>query len=390
MQSNVQGGTVTAASLAAGTVSGGSVTVTGAASAALVSGGSLWVGGVASLNAVSGGTLALNDNSAISTFNGGAVSLLSGKTLTVNQGSSAGSVSGSGASLVKEGVDTLVLNSVSTGNVLVSAGTLSAVTYAQDSLLTVAAGQLIVSGSGLTLGTLFNSSSAVFSGTSGTITLGSLNGSGTTTFASNATINSSVISDGTISANSGRLQLTTLSGGSVRASNLVLSTLSGGQATAISTGSIGTMSAGALALTGGGLTLGSLTGGTIALSNATLSVNSGSYAGSLVGTQEPITERSPAQERRPLVVAPRLSLWGVLPPWTALSVWTPAMSRSTFPWATRTSLEAALRSPCSAAAHWLSAVPSRNSNSTRSMCPVALCTSRDLVVRSCMMKSQPS
>ena len=284
LQSNVQGGTVTAASLAAGTVSGGSVTVTGAASAALVSGGSLWVGGVASLNAVSGGTLALNDNSAISTFNGGAVSLLSGKTLTVNQGSSAGSVSGSGASLVKEGVDTLVLNSVSTGNVLVSAGTLSAVTYAQDSLLTVAAGQLIVSGSGLTLGTLFNSSSAVFSGTSGTITLGSLNGSGTTTFASNATINSSVISDGTISANSGRLQLTTLSGGSVRASNLVLSTLSGGQATAISTGSIGTMSAGALALTGGGLTLGSLTGGTIALSNATLSVNSGSYAGSLVGT----------------------------------------------------------------------------------------------------------
>ncbi len=284
LQSNVQGGTVTAASLSAGTVSGGSVTVTGAASAALVSGGSLWVGGVASLNTVSGGTFALNDNSAISTFNGGAVSLSSGKTLTVNQGSSAGSVSGSGASLVKEGVDTLVLNSVSTGNVLVSAGTLSAVTYAQDSLLTVAAGQLIVSGSGLTLGTLFNSSSAVFSGTSGTITLGSLNGSGTTTFASNAIINSSVISDGTISANSGRLQLTTVSGGSVRANNLVLSTLSGGQATATSAGSIGTMSAGALALTTGSLTVGSLTGGAIALSNATLSVNSGSYAGSLSGT----------------------------------------------------------------------------------------------------------
>ena len=287
LQANVGGGTVAAATLGAGTLSGGSVVVSGAAAANAVTGGVLTVGGSAALGVIGGGNVNLNGTtSAIGTLNGGIVAVASNGTLTVSAGSSStGIISGSG-SFVKVGTDSLILSSVLTGNVTVNAGTLSAANYSQNSLLTINAGQLLVSGSGLTLGTLSNSSIANFTANTGTITLSSLSGLGTTSFASNATINSPV-NAGAISAGSGRLQIPTLSGGSVTASNLViLGTLNGGQATATSGGSIAFMSAGSLALTGGSVSVGNLTGGNITLGDAgtgTVNVTSGSFAGSLSG-----------------------------------------------------------------------------------------------------------
>ena len=178
----------------------------------------------------------------------------------------------------------LALNSVLTGSVIVNAGTLSAVNYAQNSLLTVTGGQLVVSGSGLTLGTLSNGSIANFTANSGTITLGSLNGSGTTSFASNAAINS-VINLGTIFASTGRLQLTTLNGASVSAANLVLTTLNSGQATATSTGSLAALNGGSLYLTGAQFSVGALSAGTVTLaSSAKLTASSGTFTGLISGT----------------------------------------------------------------------------------------------------------
>jgi fibronectin-binding autotransporter adhesin len=258
---------------------GGTVAVTG-----ISGGGTTRFDGNATLNLVAGGTVNLNGTtSTVGTLNGGSVTVASGGTLTVTSGGADGVVSGSG-SLAKVGSDVLALNSVLTGSVTVSAGTLSAVNYAQNSLLTVTGGQLVVSGSGLTLGTLFNGSIANFTANSGTITLGSLNGSGTTSFASNATI-SSVINSGTIFASTGRLQLTTLNGASVSAANLVLGTLNSGKATATSTGSLGTLNGGSLNLAGAQLSVGVLSAGTVTLSSlAKLTASSGTFTGLISGT----------------------------------------------------------------------------------------------------------
>ncbi|NBV35375.1 MAG: hypothetical protein EBR81_16695, partial [Proteobacteria bacterium] len=142
LQSNVGGGTVTAATFASDSVSGGSLTMSGSTSIGTVSGGTLTLNGAAN---------------AIAALNGGNVSQASG-VLTVQGGSTAGGVSG-GGSLVKEGSSTLSTAAgglTLTGGITVNNGTLNAVDYASALMTVGASGRLAVSGGGLSLGTLSN------------------------------------------------------------------------------------------------------------------------------------------------------------------------------------------------------------------------------------------
>ena len=270
LQSAVAGGTVTAATLASDSVSGGSLTVSGSASIGTVSGGTLTLNGAAN---------------AITALNGGNVSQASG-VLTVQGGSTAGVVSGSG-SLVKEGSSTLstaVGGLTLTGGITVNNGTLNAVDYASALMTVGASGRLAVSGGGLSLGTLSNAGIANFTATIGTITLASLSGAGSTQFAGNAILGSQ-LNNGVVTA-VGRLELPTLSGASVSASNLVLSTLNSGQATATSTGSLGTLNGGSLNVTGAQYSVGVLSAGAVTLSNSAklTTASSGAFTGSILGS----------------------------------------------------------------------------------------------------------
>ena len=269
LQSAVAGGTVTAATFASDSVSGGSLTVSGSATIAAVSGGALTLNGVSNV---------------IDALNGGNVSLANG-VLTVQGGSTAGVVSGSG-SLVKEGSSTLSTGAgglTLTGGIIVNNGTLTAVDYASGLMTVGASGRLAVSGVGLSLGTLSNAGIANFTAATGTITLANLSGLGATQFAGNAILVSQ-LNNGFVTAG-GRLQLPTLSGGSVTAANLVLGTLNSGQATATSTGSLGTLNGGSLNLTGAQFSVGVLSAGTVTLSSsAKLMASSGTFAGLISGS----------------------------------------------------------------------------------------------------------
>jgi autotransporter-associated beta strand protein len=149
-------------------------------------------------------------------------------------------------------------------------GALKAVNLSSNAVLSLSgAGSAEVTGSGLTLGLVSNQSSKntalAFTATTGTITIGTLSGSSSTTFASDASV------------------LNGLDQGDVR----VVGVLAGDIRTGanVSAGAIrsGTVSGGSVTLTGLGIssTVGVLSGGTVNVNAGTLAVSgSGSSAGS--------------------------------------------------------------------------------------------------------------
>ena len=214
---------------------------------------------------------------------GGNVELGSATLTTGGDGMSTvftGTLSGTGGSLTKTGGGTLTLNGTNsfTGLTTVSAGAL--VIGASGSL--ASGNDLTLGGSGAatftnanqTLGAVSNANTASnalnFSAATGTVTLGSLSGAGTTTFASTAAIGT--LSAGTANLNGATSAITTLNGGTVNLGASTALTVSAGTSAGTITGG------GSLTKTGGGiLTLNSANTytGLTTVSGGTLAIGSG-------------------------------------------------------------------------------------------------------------------
>jgi autotransporter-associated beta strand protein len=122
----ITAGTNALGSLSSTSVTGGTNTITGAATVALVNGGTTTVGGVAAITTLTTGTLNLNGaTSSIGTLTAGTVNL--GTTaLTVNDGTFGGLLAGATGSLIKASSGTLTLSAANTygGGTTVNLGTL--------------------------------------------------------------------------------------------------------------------------------------------------------------------------------------------------------------------------------------------------------------------------
>jgi len=211
-------------------------------------------------------TLSSNLNSATLKFDG-AIGGAGGVTF-----GSALSFTGLNGSFVNAIPGTYVLNAANSyaGPTVVNSGSVTISntgSLASGNALTVGSGATVnFQNAGQTLGAVSNANTLNFSAGTGTVTLTSLAGDGSTSFSSNASIGSITGGNNTIT---GTAAITTLSGGN---------TTVGGVAT------IGTMSAGRANLNGATSTITTLSGGTVALGSSTvLTVNGGSFGGTLTG-----------------------------------------------------------------------------------------------------------
>ena len=289
--------------LALGTgAQGNTVTIGGA--------GTLTIGGTGfSVNA---GTLALGGSLAVTLLASQSWSVTTGLQMSV-----AGSISGS-ADLTKKlgGVLTLSGANTYTGSTIVAGGTLNAVAGALANTGTISLSSALsslnaadaksgvtFSGSagavakfsspGLTLGPVFQAGSLTFSSTTGTVVLGSLLGTGITTFASNGSLQSGSITAGTVSV-AGRFAGNVAGGSLTLGGSLVSGTISGGVVTgtgASALATVGTVSGGALSLagslnatnlSGGIVTVAGIANGSL-LSGGTMIVTGGGTLSSMTG-----------------------------------------------------------------------------------------------------------
>ena len=240
-----------------------------------------------------------------------------------NAATVANAISGTG-SVTQSGSGNLTLSGANSysGDTLVSAGTLTAVTgaLAGTSGITVSAAATLAAvdlksgatltlsdatstaeftGATLTVGAVSNVSTTTtglkFSASSGTITLASLSGAGKTTFSSAATITTGGISAGTVSV-TGVLN-SAISAGTVTAGSLTSSSITGGTntitgaatVTAISGGTtsiagaanITTLTTGTVNLTGTTATVTNVNGGTLTLASTALTATTGTGSATL-------------------------------------------------------------------------------------------------------------
>ena len=270
---------------------------------------------------ISAGTLKAANNSAFSsgviTINGGTLDLnsktipnsvtlttgtLSGGTIPLSQvtpqaGTISAILSGSGTNFAKSAAGTLTLSGVNTytGTTTVSGGTLTAntgtlattsgiivngailnaVNYNTAATLALdTSGTATISGNGLTIaGAATNNNTTAsalsFTGT-GTITLATLAGGGSTRFGSDAAITGGV-STGTVTVVG--LLTAPLSGGTVNAGSLTSTSITGGTNTISGAASITTFNSSSGSTTVGGVaTVTTLTTGTLNLNGATSSI----------------------------------------------------------------------------------------------------------------------
>jgi autotransporter-associated beta strand protein len=217
-------------------------------------------------------------------------------TVTINTANSY-----TGATTINNGTLVTAAGSLGgTASIAVTGGTLNAVNYNSAATLTVgASGTANISGTGLSLAAVSNANSVSFTGATGTTTLASLSGAGSTNFASNATITSGGISTGTVTVSG--LLTSDISGGTVNAGSLAatsvtggtngitgaaaITTVNGGTTTVGGVATVGTLTSGTLNLNGATSAITTLNGGTINLGSSTaLTVNAGTSAGSITGS----------------------------------------------------------------------------------------------------------
>jgi autotransporter-associated beta strand protein len=171
-------GTNALGSLSSTSVTGGTNTITGAATVATVNGGTTTVGGVAAITTLTTGTLNLNGaTSSIGTLTAGTVNL--GTTaLTVNDGTFGGLLAGANGSLIKATAGTLTLSGANTfgGGTSVNAGIL----FLGNAGSLGAGAVTVASGATLDLNSLIVSN-VITVQTGGTITGGQTTASVTTT-----------------------------------------------------------------------------------------------------------------------------------------------------------------------------------------------------------------
>jgi autotransporter-associated beta strand protein len=214
-----------------------------------------------------------------------------------------GSNSYTGATTVDAGTLTAASNALAnTSSIAVNGAYLSAVNYNPTASLALGAtGSAAISGAGLSLGAVTNANTASnaldFTGNTGTITVASLSGAGSTRFQSDATITGGV-AQGTINATG--LLTAAISGGSVTAGSIIATGVSGGSVSTASAATITTLSAGSVSV-GGVATITTMSGGTVGLNgvsasittlnggrvdlanNVALSVQEGTFGGTITG-----------------------------------------------------------------------------------------------------------
>ncbi|MFM7245728.1 MAG: beta strand repeat-containing protein, partial [Planctomycetaceae bacterium] len=257
-------------------------------SAAIALGGSQYwnvgAGGVtvAAIDTGTAGNLLEIDGSGTARFTG-TISGSGGVAVTGRRVELSGSNTYSGGTWVHEGVLTASAGALAgTSLVAVEAGSLVAADYNPAATLRVgSSGTATVSGVGLVLGSVTNANPAVaavhFTATSGTITLASLTGAGSTRFAGDAAITGGVVS-GSVAV-TGRLAAS-ISGGRVSAGSLASSTISGGATSVAGVAKIGTLSSGSVTLGGTGSSITAMSGGRLSVSgDHDVSVGSLSIAG---------------------------------------------------------------------------------------------------------------
>ena len=284
-------------------------------------------GGVLTIVSGSGGRVQSSTTTRIDTLSDTALNLSNGATVMVTGGSSAASISGSG-SLEKNGPSTLTLtgsNSLSLGTE-VNAGTLNVL--ASGSLgtgtdLRIAGGATAnIAYLSANLSLVTNSGLLAFQATSGTVQIGTVSGSGTTrffsdafvglalgdegvaTFLENATI-AGDIAHGQVSISGSAIVQGTLAGGSLNFAGPGTNSIAGISAGSLtisnaSTNTLGISSGGFVSLNGGALLdAQTVSGGTIAILGALnvqnltggvlsngglLTVSGGTFTGTLLGS----------------------------------------------------------------------------------------------------------
>ena len=297
-----------AVNITAGTTTLGSANrLTGTPAVTLSAGTTLTLGGAETIGSLAGaGTLA-NAGFTLSTggdnTSTGFSGTLSGTGGLTKTGSGNQTLSNAntfnGATLISGGTLTASITGAlgNTSGITVNASTLSAVDYNTNATLTLdTTGSVTISGTALTIaGVATNNNTTAsalnFTSGSGTITLASLAGAGSTRFGSNATITGGV-SAGTVTVVG--LLTGTLSGGTVNANTLNSTSVTGGtntitDAAAItsfnsSSGSttvngvatITTLTTGTLNLNGATASITTLNGGTVTLGSTNLTVSTGS------------------------------------------------------------------------------------------------------------------
>ncbi|MEI7774745.1 MAG: autotransporter-associated beta strand repeat-containing protein, partial [Verrucomicrobiota bacterium] len=240
------------AKIIGGSISEGVVIAEGSATLyATVAGGSVTTGALNIDNGtLYGGTITLKaGTSVIHTFSGGgSLTIGSLASLQVYNGSLSG-IAGGGTVVKVGSFDSLTFagGTSFTGTMSVVAGTLKADSFGTSALLNVGTyGIATISGtSNISLGSVINAGSVNFSGTSGTVTLGSLDGVGITRFLSNGSI-SAELKSGNVTVD-GTLTLGTFSGGILTVGQLNADFIRGGSLTITSgTSIIGLISEGTL------------------------------------------------------------------------------------------------------------------------------------------------
>lgn len=237
---------------------------------------------VAAIDTGTAGSLLEIDGSGTARFTG-TISGSGGIALTGRRAELSGSNTYSGGTWVHEGTLTASAGGLAgTSLIAVEAGTLAAIDYNASAVLRVGSGgTATVSGAGLVLGSVTNANPAVaavhFTATSGTTTLATLTGAGSTRFSSAAVITGGVVSGSVTVA--GRLTAA-IGGGSVSTGSLVSGTITGGVTSVAGVATIGTLSSGTVTLAGAGSSIASMTGGRLSVSgDHDVSINALSIGG---------------------------------------------------------------------------------------------------------------
>ena len=296
---NITGGTVSAGSLVSASVTGGTNTITGAATVTTVNGGTTSIGGVAAITTLTSGTVNLTAaTGTVTNVNGGTLTL-AGTALTATTGTGSAALTMNAASTATFGGAGVTLGAVTNANTTADAlnftastGTVTlaslsgagATTFGADAVITggVSVGTVNVTGAlgaNITAGTV-NTGSLAGNVSGGTVTLtGALTGNVTAGTVSAASMTGNVGSSVTISG----LLTGDITAGTNSLGSLTSASVTGGTNTITGIATITTLSAGTVNLNGTTASITTLSGGTIALGTTALTVSAGTFGGVISG-----------------------------------------------------------------------------------------------------------